>query len=546
MLARLNRHSEAAEAYECFVALAPDDISGWHARAFVLQILHRREEALACFDRALKLDPANDAIRTGRANILFELERWDEAARDYEILLAADLPPAWLTGYLTICRLHVCDWRRLDGQKEQIAAVIRRGEFVIDPVGLACISDSPEEQRGCARIWARDRCPPAVPLWTGTRYDHDRIRIAYLSADFRAHATSFLMAGVFEKHDRSRFEVTAISWSADDGSQMRQRLMKGFDRFVEAGEKGDAELARLICEMEIDIAIDLKGYTNESRPAILSFRPAPVQAQYLAFPGSMAVDFIDYIIADPIVIPEPDRQFYDEKIVWLPGSYQCNDDRRDAIMHSPARDETGLPPGFVFACFNSNHKITPEVFAVWMRLLQGVRGSVLWLLQDNDTAVRNLREQAKAHGVAPDRLIFAAHTGPAMHIARQGKADLFLDTIPYNAHTTASDALWAGLPVLTVTGGSFASRVGASIVSAAGLPELVTSSLAEYENLALQLAADPGRLAAIRRKLAEKRNSCALFDTARFTRNLELAYSMMFERSRSGLAPEGFAISDAH
>ncbi|MBW8885780.1 MAG: acetylglucosamine transferase, partial [Planctomycetia bacterium] len=337
MLVLLNRNREAADAYEKFVALAPNDPSGWHARGFVLQILHRRLEALDSFDRALKLDTTNDTVRTARANILFELERWEEAAREYEVLLAAKSPPSWLNGYLTICRLHCCDWRRLDAQKQTISAALKRGEFCIDPVGYACISDSLDDQRQCAKIWAVDRCPPAPPLWTGERYRHQRIRVAYLSADFRAHATAFLMAGVFEKHDRSQFEVTAISWSADDRSEMRARLLNGFDNFIEAGDMTDAEIAKTIRGLEIDIAVDLKGYTNESRPAILTHRPAPVQAQYLAFPGTMAVDFIDYLIADRTTVPEDQRNFYSEKIVWLPGTYQCNDDRRPAVGRGPTR-----------------------------------------------------------------------------------------------------------------------------------------------------------------------------------------------------------------
>ncbi|HEX5280596.1 MAG TPA: tetratricopeptide repeat protein [Micropepsaceae bacterium] len=542
LLTSMGGYAEAASAYERFLALAPDRAGGWHARAFVLQILHRREEALACFERALQLQPKNDAIRTGRANILFELERWEDAARDYEVLLAAESPPAWTRGYLAICRLHCCDWRRMESDREFIRAAIRRGEFVIDPIGMAAISDSPDEQFDCARIWARDRCPPVSPLWTGEAYHHDRIRIAYLSSDFRAHATAFLMAGIFEKHDRARFEVTAISWSANDRSPTRERLERAFDRFVEAGDRSDYDAARLMRDLEIDIAIDLKGFTNESRPAILAHRPAPVQAQYLGFPGTMAVDFIDYLIADPVVIPPADQRHYAEKIVTLPDSYQCNDDTREIPLRPPTRYEVGLPPGFVFCCFNSNHKILPEVFAVWMRLLNATSGSVLWLLEDNLSAARNLRAEAEAHGVEAERLVFAKHTDPATHLARQTNADLFLDTLPYNAHTTGSDALWAGLPVVTVRGKTFAGRVAASLLGAVGLPELATDSLEQYEALALKLARDGEALARIKCKLAASRKSCALFDTARMTRHLEAAYQMMWQRKQRGLPVESFSV----
>jgi len=542
LLTAMGRHAEAAAAYETYLTIAPDHATGWHARAFVLQILHRREEALACFERALQLDPKSDAIRTGRANILFELERWEDAARDYEILLAANSPPAWIRGYLAICRLHCCDWRRLESDRAFITAAIKRGEFVIDPIGIATISDSPEEQFESARIWARDRCPAVPPLWTGEAYSHDRIRIAYLSSDFRAHATAFLMAGIFEKHDRARFDVTAISWSANDHSPTRERLVRAFDRFVETGDKSDADVARIIRELEIDIAIDLKGFTNESRPAILAHRPAPVQVQYLGYPGTMAVDFIDYLIADQVLVPPADQIHYAEKIVTLPGSYQCNDDTREITARPPTRYELGLPPGFVFCCFNSNHKILPEVFSVWMRLLNAAGGSVLWLLEDNPSAARNLRAAAQAHGVEPERLVFAQHADPAAHLARQTNADLFLDTLPYNAHTTGSDALWAGLPVVTVRGQTFAGRVAASLLTAAGLPELITGSLEEYEALALKLARDGEALARIKRKLAESRKSSALFDTVRTARHLEAAYRLMWERKHSGQPPASFSV----
>lgn len=542
LLTSMGRYAEAAAAYENFLTLAPNQAGGWHARAFVLQILHRREEALICFERALQLEPKSDAIRRGRANVLFELERWEEAARDYEVLLAAESPPVWLRGYLAICRLHCCEWRRLESDRGLIAAATRRGEFVIDPVGMASISDTPEEQLECAQIWARDRCPVVPPLWTGEAYAHDRIRIAYVSSDFRAHATAFLMAGIFEKHDRTRFEVTAISWSANDRSATRDRLERAFDRFIEIGDKSDADAARIIRDLEIDIAVDLKGYTNESRPAILAHRPAPVQAHYLGFPGTMAVDFIDYLIADPVVISPAEQSHYLEKIVTLPDSYQCNDDMREIPTRKPTRYELGLPPGFVFCCFNSNHKILPDVFAVWMRLLNAISGSVLWLLEDNPSAADHLRAAATAHGIDPERLVFAKHADPEVHLARQTNADLFLDTLPYNAHTTGSDALWAGLPLLTVRGQTFASRVAASLLTAAGLPELVTGSLEEYEALALKLARDEEALARIRRKLAESRKSCALFDTARMTRHLEAAYQMMWERKRSGLPAESFSV----
>ena len=543
LLALLNRPEEAASAYEKYLALKPGDAAAWHARGYAFQMLKRRAEALSCFDKAVALAPSDAGMRMSRASMLFEIERFEDAARDYEMLLAGDSPPAWVHGYLTMCHLHCCDWRNLDRERAQISAELEAGRFVLDPTGHAAISHSLEEQLQCARIWAADKYPMAPsPLWTGKRYRHDRIRVAYLSADFRAHATAFLMAGIFEHHDRSRFETVAISYSTNDKSPMRARLEAAFDRFIDVQNRGDAEVAKLLRNMEIDIAVDLKGYTAEGRPGIFIYRPAPVQAHYLGFPGTMGVDYIDYLIADPIVVPDEHRPYYTEEIAYLPDTYQCNDKERRVAGRTPTRFEVGLPPGFVFCCFNNNHKIAPEIFDIWMRLLASVEGSVLWLLQDNSAVVANLRREAKARGIAGERLIFAPRTDPASHLARQGCADLFLDTLPYGAHTTGSDALWVGLPVLTCTGSTFAGRVAASLLHAAGLPEMVTASLVDYEALALALARDPARLSAIKAKLNANRDSCALFDTARMTRSLEAAYTMMWEIYQRGLPPATFRL----
>jgi predicted O-linked N-acetylglucosamine transferase (SPINDLY family) len=543
LLAFLNRPEESAAAYERYLTLKPEDANAWYARGFALNLLNRLPEALACFDKAVGFVPGNLAMRESRGSLLFVLERFEEAARDYQMLLAGDAPPSWVAGYLAVCHLHCCDWRTLDSERAAVSAGIKAGQFALDPTGNALLAQSLEEQLQCARIWAREKYPPPPErLWNGEIYPHQRIRIAYLSADFRAHATAFLMAGIFEHHDKARFETIAFSYSDDDKSAMRSRLENSFGRFVDVRDKSDAQVAQMMRDMEIDIAVDLKGYTAQSRPGILSYRPAPVQAHYLGFPGTMGTECIDYLIADPIVIPEAHRDAYMEKIAYLPDTYQCNDSKRRVAGRVPSLIEVGLPAtGFVFCCFNNNHKITPEMFGVWMRLLATVEGSVLWLLKDNDAATVNLRAHAAAQGIAAERLVFAGRTDPASHLARQALADLFLDTLPYNAHTTASDALWVGLPILTLAGPTFAGRVAASVLHAAGLPELATHSLGEYEALALALARDPARLGAIKTKLRRNRADCALFDTARMTRNLEAAYIQMWLRYQRGLPPTTFA-----
>jgi predicted O-linked N-acetylglucosamine transferase (SPINDLY family) len=548
LLFQLNRHRDAARGYEAYLALKPDDAGAWNRRGLALQQERRLPGALACYDKAIALVSGDTAARLNRANLLFEMERFDDAANDYQAVRDGDPNcPAYVTGYMTLCRLHCCDWNKLDDERVRIGDLVEAGQFVLDPIGNIILFEQPSKQMDFARVWATQKYPPAsAPLWRGEAYRHDKIRVAYLSADFRTHATALLMAGVFEAHDRSHFETTAISFGADDKSQMRARLEAGFDRFIDVRTTGDAEVAKRLRELEIDIAVDLKGYTMEGRPGILAHRPAPIQAQYLGYPGTMAAEYYDYVIADPIVIPEEHRQFFSEQVAYLPDTYQCNDAKRAIAPRAPSRREAGLPEnGFVFCCFNNNHKLLPQMFDVWMRLLREVDNSVLWLLQDNLAVVRNLSREAAARGVAPERLVFARRCMPADHLARQGLADLFLDTLPYNAHTTCSDALWAGLPVLTIAGSCFAGRVAASLLSAHGVPELIAQSLDEYEALALKLARDPAALAAVREKVARHRDTHALFDTTRFTRNLEAAYQAMWERHLRGERPQTFSVAPA-
>jgi protein O-GlcNAc transferase len=420
---------------------------------------------------------------------------------------------------------------------------VRAGRRAASPFSFLGVSDNAADQLACARTRAGALRAPSAPLWSGERYEHDRIRVAYLSPDFREHAVSYLTAGLFEQHDRKRFEVVALSFGPDDGSPTRRRLAAAFDRFIDARGIDDREAAAMLRRLEIDIAVDLAGPMRDSRPGILALRPAPVQVNYLGYPGTTGEDCIDYIIADDFVIPEQSKVFYSEKVVWLPDTYQANDSKRPDPGPAPSRDDAGLPgDAFVFCCFCNSYKITPSTFDAWMRLLRRVDGSVLWLLQRNAATDANLRREARERGVAPERLIFAPHVAYAQYLARYAAADLFLDTFPFNAGTTASDALWAGLPVLTLPGESFASRMAGSLLRAAGVPELIAESDAAYEELAARLATDAQPLADIRRRLGRAPRASALFDTARFCRNLEAAYVAMWERRRRGEAPESFAV----
>jgi predicted O-linked N-acetylglucosamine transferase (SPINDLY family) len=470
-----------------------------------------------------------------RAALFSQAKRYREAASDLEALVALEPDFPLGRGLLLNARLHLCDWTDLERQREGIAAALGRGVPAIHPFGLLLISDSPAAQLECARLHIAATHPARAPIYNGERYGHDKLRVAYLSSDFYEHATSYLMAGVFEEHDRGQFEIFGISYGSTDGSAIRARIANACTRFIDVRERDDASVARLLRDLEIDIAVDLKGHTGGARTSILAHRPCPVQVNYLGYPGSMGADYIDYLIADETVIPPEQRAFYSERIVYLPDTYQPNDRARPVAPDRVTRRDAGLPEdAFVFCCFNGSQKILPPVFESWMRILSRAENAVLWLLHDNDEAAANLRREAQARFIAPERLIFARHEAQDRHLARLRLADLVLDTLPYGAHTTASDALWAGVPVLTHLGSAFAGRVAASLVKAAGLPELIARSAHDYESMAQAFAAQPARLAAIREKLARNRETSPLFDTVRMTRHLEAAYETMWRRHQSG------------
>ncbi len=542
MLMRLNRNDEACIALERAIAESPGYVDAFNNRALAAMQLRRFEQALGDFTRALELKPELPEALYGRASALIELNRHDEAIADFNRLLKLQPDYPYALGMLVHAQKTACDWRDAAAETAMLDAV-RAGKRAVTPLVLLAVSDSSQDKRRAAEIVIADKFPaPATRLWRGERYGHSRIRIAYLSADFRTHPVAMLMAGVFEHHDRARFETVGVSYGPDDASPIRARLMRGFGRFVDAREKSDAAIASLIREMEADILVDLTGFTASTRPAILALRPAPVQVNYLGFAGTLGADYADYIIADRIVIPEEQQRFYTEKAVYLPDCYMAQDATRIIGEPIPSRTQAGLPEtGFVFASFNNSYKFAAPVFDIWMRLLQTIDDSVLWLPASNPAAMRNLKREAEVRGVSPARIVFAAHLPDApAHLARLKLADLFLDTLPYNAHSTAADALWAGLPLLTCAGESFASRVAASLLHAAGLPELVTHTLSEYEQTALSLARDPAALNRIRSRLAKNRDTSPLFDTARFTRNLEAAYTIMWQRAESGEPPASF------
>jgi predicted O-linked N-acetylglucosamine transferase (SPINDLY family) len=543
-LQQLNRLQEAIASYDKAIELDPGLARMYSNRGTALAKSRRFEKAVADFDKAIALEPDYVEAHGNRATVLQQRNRHAEAAEGFERVLALRPDYPYALGGLAFSRAHMCDWRDSASLAERIGNLARSGTLVSEPFVLLVLSSSPQDQLAGAAAYVRAKHPPtSPPVWSGERYPHSKIRIAYLSADYHEHATAYLMAELFERHDRGRFEVTALSYGPRDDSPMRKRLIAGFDRFIEVREHSDENVARLMRGLEIDIAVDLKGFTTNCRPGILAFRPAPIQVNYLGHPGTMAAEYIDYLIADDFIVPQGQEVHYAEKMALLPDCYQPNDSQRRIAEQAPARASEGLPAqGFVFCCFNNNVKITLPVFEIWIRLLRQVEGSVLWLLKGNPQVEGNLRQEALRRGVAPERLVFAQRMKLEPHLARHRHADLFLDTLPYNAHTTASDALWTGLPVLTCAGTTFAGRVAGSLLRAVGLPELITSSLQEYEVLALKLATDSDLLNDVRRRLGQNRDAAPLFDADRFRRHIEAAYTTMWQTYQRGEAPRNFSV----
>jgi predicted O-linked N-acetylglucosamine transferase (SPINDLY family) len=545
-LAALKRFEDALASYDKSIALFPHNAEVHDNRGTTLANLQRFDEALASFTRAIQLNPNHARAYANRAPTHAHFKQYEKALNDYDKALALDPSLDYLFSNRFMMTLFNCRWDDgYDKGCQFIIEGIRNRTLKAEPFVLLSLPSTAEDQLACAARYIEDKEPsgPRMP-WHGRRYAHDRIRIGYVSSDFHNHPVAHLVAGVLEAHDREHFMVHGFSTGqARQGDGYRERISQSLEVFADARTMGRDALTERIRAAEIDILIDLNGHTIGRRTDIFAARPAPVQVNYLGYPGTMGADYIDYIIADRHLIPEASRDAYSEKIIYLPDSYQANDSKRAIAAQTSQRGEHGLPEdGFVFCSFNNTFKITPDIFGVWMRLLQAVPGSVLWLFSEHQATTENLKREAERRNIPASRLVFAGRQPLDRHLARHRLADLFLDTRYYNAHTTASDALWAGLPVLTCEGETFAARVASSLLHAVGLPELVTHSLEEYENLALQLAADPAKLAAIKSKLANNLAVAPLFDTARYTRHLEAAYRRMWEISQKGKAPQSFAI----
>jgi predicted O-linked N-acetylglucosamine transferase (SPINDLY family) len=540
-LNELKRSEQALASYGRAIALRPDYADAHYNRGNALRNLKRYDEALASYDKAITLKPDHAEAYNNRGTVLEDLKRNEEAIASYEKAIALNPDVEFLLGNLIHTRMIICDWINLETQIDQLIHKINRAEKVSTPYPILSISGSPELQRKAAEIYVLARNPlnNALPE-IAKRQRHQKIRIGYFSADFREHPIANLAAELFERHDRSQFEVTAFSFGTDTRDDLRRRLEVAFDKFIDVRNQSDKEVALLARNLEIDIAVDLGGFTMDCRTNIFSMRAAPVQVNYLGYPGTMGAEYIDYLIADCTLIPTQMQKYYTEKIAYLPNSCIPNDAKRVISNRLFDRAEFGLPhSAFVFCGFNNSYKLNPSIFDCWMRILKKAEGSVLWLSESNATAAANLKKEADTRGVDSNRLVFARKMPLlADHLARHRLADLFLDVLPFNAHTTASDALWAGLPVLTQIGESFIGRVAASRLNAIGLPELITSTRQEYEDLAIELATNLEKLTAIKDKLANNRLTTPLFDTQLFTRNIETAYTAMYERYQADLPPD--------
>ncbi len=543
---RLANAELSLATFDTILEIAPNDANTLNNRGAVLIKLGQIGEALTSLDRAISLDPNYVDALINRAVVWWYRKDFNNELADYERILRVHPTHKNVMSKMLRAKLELCQWNDYDLLAARLVRDVLSGEKLCNPLTMVAVAGSTKTQLKCAQTWIDDKC-----CGTGVRefsieiLGREKIRIAYISPDFGDHPVGHLAVGLFEAHDRSRFEITGVSLTSRHETDIGTRLFNAFDNIVEAEKMSDLEVSNYLRESRIDIAVDLAGHTRGGRTEIFAFHPAPIQVNFLGFPGTMGAEFYEYIVADEHTIPAEFSNNYVENIVYLPASFLPFDDKQKVAAIAPDRADLGLPEnGFVFCCLNNAHKITPQVFAIWMRLLGQIEGSVLWLRGGNETTHENLRSEATRAGVQPERLIFSKRIERHEdYIAAYRCADLFLDTFNYNAHTTSCESLWAGTPVLTFSGEAFASRVAGSLLKAVGLPELVTGCPEDYENLAIELATNPAKLSGIKQKLVENRKIHPLFNTDQYTRNIEAAYSMMVDRHDRGLPPKNLVIA---
>jgi protein O-GlcNAc transferase len=535
----LGQLDAAVKSFEKAIAIKPGYAEAFNNLGNTLRDLNQLDTAIKCYEKAVTLKPDYAEPNYNHGNILFNLKRLDEALASYERAFAKNPEVDFLLGSLLQTKMDLCIWNDLPNNLNELTKKINNNEKVINPFPLLALIDDPELQRKTAEIYVNDAFPknhdlPEIGLYP----KHKKIRIGYFSADFYNHPVSALTAELYEVHDRNQFEIHAFSYGPDTKDKMNLRIKAGVDYFHEVRTMSHKDIAMLARSLEIDIAVDLGGFTQDARTGIFAMSAAPIQASYIGYLGTLGVSYYDYLVADQTLIPEQNQKYFTEKIVYLP-CFQANDSTQSLPDITFTREDLGLPEeGFIFCCFNNTYKFTPTTFDSWGRILKSVEGSVLLIYADNESAQINLTKEITARGIDSNRLIFGKHLSKSKYLARYQVVDLFLDTQPYNAGTTASDALRMGLPVLTLKGNSFASRVAAGVISALNLPELITTTEEEYESLAIELATHPEKLKIIKDKLVSNLSTAPLYDTKLFTKNLESAYTMIYERHHQGLEPD--------
>jgi protein O-GlcNAc transferase len=542
---QLGKVDASIKSYEKALSINPNYGDVHNSLGNIFNQIGQLEKALLSYENALSISPEHAEVYFNLGNLMLDLNQLDNAIVNYEYALKLKPGIDCNFGNLVHTKMHLCNWDYFSDNLEELLEKINHNEKTISPFSLSALIDDAKIQLKNAKIFAKQKHPKNSALSKNYNYStHKKIRIGYFSADFREHPVSYLSAELYELHNRSQFEIYAFSFGPDTQDVMNLRIKAGVDNFYDVRDMSYKDIALLSRSLEIDIAIDLGGFSANNRLEIFAITAAPIQINYLAYPGTMGADFYDYIVADETLIPEAQKSNYAENIIYLPSCYMPQDNSRQISDKPLKRQDFNLPEdGFVFCCFNNSYKITPKEFDIWMRLLSKVDGSILWLIKANKSSVDNLKSEAEKRGVKADRLIFADKLTIEEHLARQRLADLFLDTFNFNAHTTASDALWVGLPIVTKIGKGFAARVAASLLTSIEVPELITTSEKEYEALALDLATNPEKLLLIKNKLADKRSTAPLFDTETYTKNLEKAYIRAHERYSSGLPSKEFKVS---
>ena len=540
-LIELKRFNEAIESYDKAIKISNNYSDAYYNKGLALQELKNIDLAIESYDKAIQINQNHVQAHNNKGFALQQLKKFDLSLASYNKAYKINPNFSFLLGKIIHSKNLMCSWESFNNNVDELKNKLNNNQIAALPFSTLSLYNLPLLQKKTAENFIKNTINKKKTVLKLS--NNKKIRLGYYSADFYSHAMSFLLVRLFELHDRSKFEIIAFSFGPEKNDNISKRVKDAFDQFIKVNSKTDKEVAGLSRELKIDIAIDLMCYTANNRIGIFSERCAPIQINYLGYPGTSGANFIDYLIADKILIPKKYQKYYSEKIIYLPNTYQVRDSTQKISNKIYSRKDFGLPEkSFVFCCFNQNYKITPSVYDIWMRLLKKIDRSVLWLIKDSDIGAKNLKKEANIRGIEPNRIIFAEKIPLSEHLARHKLADLFIDTFPYTAHTTCSDALWSGLPVITRVGKSFASRVGASILNAIGLEELITKTEKEYEYLATQLATKSEFLNKINKKLEKNKIKKPLFNTKLYTSHIEKAYIKIYKNYQSDLSVKNIEI----